>query len=112
MGGQPVNSEVPGPVAAALNAANAGDTERFLDAFAADGAVNDWGRLFTGHAAIRGWCDREFIGVRVSLDVTEVVTSGAVTTITAKVGGSGFNGPSHFAFTVDTSRIRLMQITA
>jgi hypothetical protein len=112
MGGQPVNNEVPGPVAAALNAANAGDTERFLDAFAADGAVNDWGRVFTGHAAIRGWSNREFIGVRVSLDVAEVSTAGEVTTVTAQVGGSGFNGPSHFAFTVQDSSIREMRITA
>lgn len=107
-----MNSEVPGPVAAALNAANAGDTERFLDSFAADGAVNDWGRVFTGHAAIRGWSNREFIGARVSLAVAEVVTSGAVTTVTAQVGGSGFNGPSHFAFTIKGSHIYLMQITA
>lgn len=107
-----MNSEVPGPVAAALNAANAGDTERFLDAFAADGAVNDWGRVFTGHAAIRGWSNREFIGVRVSLDVAEVSTAGEVTTVAAQVGGSGFNGPSHFAFTVKDSSIREMRITA
>jgi hypothetical protein len=112
MEGQPVNSEVPGPVAAALNAANDGDIERFLDAFAVDGAVNDWGRVFTGHAAIRDWCNREFIGVRVSLEVGESVTSEDVTIVAAQVGGSGFNGPSHFAFTVDGGRIHLMRITA
>ena len=111
MEGQPVNSEVPGPVSAALNAANAGDTERFLDAFATDGSVNDWGRVFTGHVAIRDWCNREFIGVRVSLEVSEAVTSDDVTTVTAQVGGSGFNGPSHFAFTVGGGRIHLMRIT-
>ena len=44
-------------------------------------------------------------------NVGETVTSDDVTTVTAQVGGSGFNGPSHFAFTVGGGRIHLMRIT-
>lgn len=95
----------------AVDAANAGDTEGFLDAFTAEGAVDDWGRLFRGREAIRGWSDGEFIGVHVSLDVTGVTTDGDAVTVSSTVGGDGFNGPSDFTFTVGDKGIVLMRIT-
>ncbi|MCZ4100621.1 nuclear transport factor 2 family protein [Streptomyces sp. SID13666] len=95
----------------AVDAANAGVTDDFLDSFTADGAVDDWGRVFAGREAIRGWSDKEFIGVDVSLDVTAVRRSGDTETVSATVGGNGFNGPSDFAFTVAGDRISLMRIT-
>ncbi|SEF82505.1 hypothetical protein SAMN05216223_102157 [Actinacidiphila yanglinensis] len=102
---------LPIPVAAALEAAGAGNTEDFLAAFAADGAVDDWGRVFRGHDAIREWSDAEFIGKQVTLRVTGTRTEDATTTVSAVVGGNGFNGPSDFAFTVAGNRITLMRIT-
>ncbi|MBZ9645030.1 nuclear transport factor 2 family protein [Streptomyces sp. PSKA30] len=103
---------LPEVVSTALDAANAHDTDAWLATFSDDGAVNDWGRVFTGHDAMRGWSDREFIGVDVTLRVTEAHTSGDTTTVHAQVGGDGFNGPSHFAFTVRSGQITLMSITA
>lgn len=102
---------MPIPVAAALEAADAGATEDFLAAFAADGAVDDWGREFRGHEAIRGWSDAEFIGKQVRLRVTGCRTEGDTTTVSAQVGGNGYNGPSDFAFTVRGDRVTLMRIT-
>jgi hypothetical protein len=102
---------LPIPVAAALEAANAGNIEDFLHAFADDGAVDDWGREFRGHEAIRGWSDAELIGKQVTLEVTGVRTEGDTTTVSAQVGGDGFNGPSDFAFTLSGDRIALMRIT-
>jgi len=104
--------DLPEPVAAALDAANAADTDRFLAAFTPAGVVNDWGRVFTGPAEIRRWSDREFIGVSVHLDVTASITTGPTTAVQAQVGGFGFTGPSQFTFTVDGDRISLMRITA
>jgi hypothetical protein len=104
--------ELPAPVAAALQAANAHDTDAWLATFAGDGVVDDWGREFRGAAAIRGWSDREFIGVSVTLDVTGVETRGDETVVTAQVGGDGFNGPSHFAFRVAGDRVTRMTIRA
>ncbi|MCM2429929.1 nuclear transport factor 2 family protein [Streptomyces sp. RKAG337] len=95
----------------AVDAANSGVTDDFLDSFTADGAVDDWGRVFAGREAIRGWSDKEFTGVDVSLDVTAVRRSGDTVTVSATVGGNGFNGPSDFAFTVAGDRISLMRIT-
>ncbi|MFJ9025955.1 nuclear transport factor 2 family protein [Streptomyces sp. NPDC102259] len=103
---------LPAIVAAALDAANAHDTDAWLAAFNPNGAVNDWGRIFTGHQAIRAWSDAEFIGVDVTLHVTQVHTTGDSTTVLAQVGGNGFNGPSHFTFTVQGDQITLMRITA
>jgi hypothetical protein len=102
---------LPVPVAAALEAANAGNIEDFLNTFADDGAVDDWGRVFTGHAAIREWSDGEFIGKQVVLDISGVRTEGATVTVSAQVGGNGFNGPSDFVFTVAGDRLALMRIT-
>ncbi|MFI7611343.1 nuclear transport factor 2 family protein [Nonomuraea terrae] len=104
-------TDLPPVIQQAVDAANAGDTDAFLALFADDGAVDDWGRIFRGHQAVRGWSDKEFIGVRASLKVTGVRRSGATTTVSAQVGGDGFNGPSDFAFTVNGDRITLMRIT-
>jgi hypothetical protein len=102
---------LPLPVAAALEAASAGATEDFLATFAPDGAVDDWGRLFRGPEEIRGWSDAEFIGKQVTLRVTASRTEGDTTTVSAEVGGNGFNGPSDFAFTVRGDRVALMRIS-
>jgi hypothetical protein len=104
--------ELPAPVDALLEAANAHDTSAFLATFAADGVVDDWGREFAGADAIRGWSDREFIGVAVTLDVTGVQRRGEETVVAAQVGGDGFNGPSHFAFRVAGDRVARMTIRA
>jgi hypothetical protein len=105
-------NDLPDPVAALLAAANANDTAAFLACFTPDGVVDDWGREFHGRDEIRSWSDREFIGVHVSLDVTDVSESDGATTVSATVGGDGFNGPSHFTFTVDGDRVSRMTIRA
>jgi ketosteroid isomerase-like protein len=106
----PNDLAIPEPVAAALAAANANDTEAFLDRFTVDGVVDDWGREFRGREEIRGWSDREFIGAHVSLEVTEVVEHDGDTVITALVGGDGFNGPSHFTFRAAADKLARMTI--
>ncbi len=103
---------LPRPVSAILDAAGAGDQDAFVAAFTPDGVVDDWGREFAGPDAIRGWSEREFIGVRVQLAVLDVRVEGDDTTITAQVGGDGFNGQSHFTFRVDGDRVARMTIRA
>jgi hypothetical protein len=106
------SDELPTPVRELIDAANANDTAAFLACFTADGAVDDWGREFTGADAIRGWSDREFIGVQVHLDVRQVTSAGGETVVEAEVGGSGFNGPSHFSFRVAGDSVERMTIRA
>lgn len=94
-----------------LAAANGHDTAGFLDCFAEDGVVDDWGREFVGHDAIRGWSDAEFIGVEVTLAVVGVATTpDGAETIEATVGGHGFNGPSHFTFETAGDHVTRMTI--
>jgi SnoaL-like domain len=107
-----MSDDLPGPVAALLAAANAHDTDAFLATFTADGAVDDWGREFRGADAIRRWSDAEFIGVAVTLEVTDVSERDGATVVAAQVGGDGFNGPSHFAFRLDGDRVARMTIRA
>ena len=79
----------PEPVARLLQAANEHDTDAFLAGFTEDGVVDDWGREFAGAEAIRGWSDKEFIGVDVTLVVVGVTTQGDTTTVEAQVAGAG-----------------------
>jgi hypothetical protein len=105
-------ADLPEPVAALVRAANDHDTAAFLAGFTGDGVVDDWGREFHGTEAIRGWSDNEFIGVAVTLAVTEVHAAAGETVVTAQVGGRGFNGPSHFSFRLAGDRVSRMTIRA
>jgi hypothetical protein len=51
-----MTKELPPLIDRFVAAVNRGNTEAFLACFPADGVVDDWGRRFTGHEAIRGWC--------------------------------------------------------
>ena len=104
--------DLPAAVRAAIDAANANDTDAFLACFPPDGVVDDWGREFAGHDEIRGWSDREFIGVKVNLSVVQVAVEDFDVVVTAQVGGDGFNGLSHFTFQVEGGRVRRMTIRA
>jgi hypothetical protein len=95
-----------------VDAANANDIDAFLAGFTADGAVDDWGRVFRGPEEIRGWSDREFIGKQVSLTVERARRSGDETIVNAAVGGSGFNGPSTFTFRTEGDLVARMTIRA
>jgi len=44
--------------------------------------------------------------------VANAVERDGETVVTAQVGGSGFNGPSHFGFTVDGDKVSRMTIRA
>ena len=48
--------------------------------------------------------------MHVSLEVTAVEQQDGATTVTATVGGEGFNGPSHFTFDVAGNRLARMTI--
>jgi hypothetical protein len=108
-----MTSELPRAVQAIIDAANRGDASAFLACFTSDGVVDDWGREFGGASAIAGWSEQEFIGVQVTLEVTGVQSGGQdEVTITAHVGGNGFNGSSHFTFRVAEDRVARMTIRA
>ena len=106
------NAQLPAVIERFIAAVNKADVEAFLAFFPTDGVVDDWGRKFTGHAAIRGWSDKEFIGSQVSLKVTGFEQKGHSVGVMTDVGGNGFNGPSRFTFVLDGDKVREMRITA
>jgi hypothetical protein len=103
--------QVPPAVLSAIDAANAGDLDGFLDAFAPNGAVDDWGRVFTGREQVRRWSDAEFIGVKVTLAALAFESRDGAVAVSAQVGGDGFNGPSTFTFVVGADGVERMTIT-
>jgi ketosteroid isomerase-like protein len=95
-----------------FDATNRGDSDAFLDAFAPDGTVDDWGRTFTGRHEIAGWNDRENIGVHSHIETTSVERDGDAIKVGVAVTGVGYNGGGAFTFTLaGDGRIARMVIT-
>ena len=102
--------EIPEPVATFLERVNAHDEEAFLDAFTPAGAVDDWGRTFTGREQIKTWSDKEFIGSRGVLTVEEVRVAGDEVTVVGDWRSNYANGRSRFVFEVDGDKLAKMTI--
>ncbi|WP_029150865.1 nuclear transport factor 2 family protein [Microbacterium indicum] len=102
--------EIPEPVATFLERVNAHDEEAFLDAFAAGGEVDDWGRTFTGREQIKTWSDKEFIGSRGVLMVEEVRVAGDEVTVVGDWRSNHANGRSRFVFDVAGDKLAKMTI--
>ena len=107
-----MSAELPVPVARLIDATNIGDTDSFLDTFAPGGVVDDWGREFTGRDEIGTWSEAEFIGKQVTLSVLGFTNAASETTLTAQVGGNGFNGPSTFTFIIEGDAVSRVNIRA
>jgi hypothetical protein len=65
--------ELSGIVAEHIRAINASDTDAVVATFADDAFVNDAQREISGIRAIRRWVEKEIIGDRVTMEVTEVL---------------------------------------
>ena len=93
-----------------IEATNAGDSAAFVDCFAPDAVIDDWGREFTGHEAIAGGDARENIGVHSQIGVEQVTRDGSVFTATISVTGDGYNGGGTFAADVRDGLIERLTI--
>ncbi|PFG18847.1 nuclear transport factor 2 family protein [Serinibacter salmoneus] len=102
----------PSPIAEFIDAVNRHDEEAFLDAFTTEGFVDDWGRIFTGREAIKGWSDKEFIGAVGTLTVTEVAEEGDRIVVTGDWRSNHANGLSIFSFETQGDQIASMTIRA
>lgn len=107
-----MTSRLPLPVATLIDAVNRGDTDAFLAVFAHDGRVDDWGRKFDGHAAIRGWSEREFTGAEGTLTPRKVTLSGDTVTVDAGWASRFYSGDSRFVFLLDDGKVREMRIVS
>jgi ketosteroid isomerase-like protein len=98
-------------IARFFDATNRGDSNGFLDAFAPDGVLEDWGRVFTGREEIAGWNERENIGVRSHIEPGAVTREGNAYRVEVQVTGEGYNGGGAMTFTLREGKIARMVIT-
>jgi ketosteroid isomerase-like protein len=98
------------PIQAMFDATNRGDSDAFLDAFAEDAVLVDWGRTFTGREQIATWNANENIGVQSRIEVTGVQREGSTVIAGVSVTGNGYNGGGSFAFETAGGRITRMEI--
>jgi len=80
-------AELPGAVAAYIEAVNAFDTDAIMATFADEALVNDVRREFVGSASIRAWARRELVDDKVTMEVTQVARHGTVTVVRARYDG-------------------------
>jgi hypothetical protein len=79
---------LPPLLAAYVEATNSFDLERLLAIFADDALVNDQLRDYWGKPAIREWAERDIIGERLTMDVTNLVEHHGNFIVTANVDGN------------------------
>ena len=70
-----------------VRAVNAFDVDAIVATFAEDALVNDARREFWGAAAIRRWVEKEMVGDKVTLEVTEAVDHYGDTIVRARYDG-------------------------
>ncbi|GAB3386568.1 hypothetical protein GCM10027568_05070 [Humibacter soli] len=68
-----MTTELSGVIAEHIAAVNASDIDAIVATFAHDAYVNDNKREFAGIDRIRAWIEREIVGDRITIDVTEVI---------------------------------------
>jgi ketosteroid isomerase-like protein len=79
---------LPPVVAEFIEAVNAFDTDRIVDAFADDAYVNDNRREIWGTEAITKFMSKEFVGDHVTMEVREVVDHYGDVIVRAKFDGT------------------------
>ena len=72
---------IDGIVAELFTAINAFETEAIMDTFTDDALVNDVQREFWGKDEIRGWVEREIVGAKVTVEVTDAIQHDGLTIV-------------------------------
>ncbi len=104
--------DVPPAVQHMVDATNAADSAAFVESFAEDAYLEDWGRGFHGRDGVARWNQSDNIGRQSHFEVRSTRREGDGHVVTLQVTGGGFNGESDFYFEVDGDVIRQMVIRA
>ena len=104
--------EIPPLIAALRDATNSQDWPAFIALFHDDAVVDDWGSVYRGTQAIKGWSDREMIGAKGTLTITRVVTDKSdVIAVDTDWKSSFFSGAGRFTLTVKDGKISELRIS-
>ncbi len=90
---------------------NAGDSAGFLDCFAADAYLNDWGSEYRGRDGVARWNQTDNIGVKSKLTPLRRELDGMGWRVRVSVTGGGFNGEGNMHFTLTGDRISRLVIS-
>ncbi|PPG26329.1 hypothetical protein C5E10_17075 [Pseudoclavibacter sp. RFBG4] len=101
---------VPAPVQALVDAINEGDEQAFVDAFAEDGCVDDWGRVLEGREGVSSWAQSDAIGQSAQMVIKEATTEGDTTELFFDWRSNRFNGTSRAFVTVEGDKIKRFSI--
>lgn len=105
--------DIPEPVAGFIGAVNKSDEQAVLSFFdEKQGVVDDWGRRFEGHTAIKEWSDKEFIGAKGTITPQRWEVSGNEVTLWAGWKSNFYSGDSKFIFVVDGKKLKEMRIVS
>ena len=102
--------EVPSPVQAMVDAINAGDYDAFVEAFAADGLVDDWGRVLSGPDGVRSWAETDAIGQNARMAILSATTEGDTTSMRFGWRSDRFNGESDAVVQVRDGKVASFRI--
>lgn len=105
-------ADTPSAIRAFIDATNAGDTDAFVAAFSTDATLDDWGRSYRGHPAIRQWDGTDNIGVHSRFELLSVDARDEPDTYVAviRVRGEGYNGTGPMVFRLRGNLIRRLEI--
>lgn len=110
----PGSTILPPLLATYVEATNSFDLEGLLATFVEDALVNDQLRDYWGKIAIREWAERDIIGEKLTLEVTDVIEHYGNFIVTAKVDGSfdkrGLPNPFVLAFYFTVNGNRIVQL--
>lgn len=104
-------NKLPKAVEMHFQATNTDDPETFLSIFAEHAVVMDAGNEYHGKPAIKEWCEREYFGVHLRLEVINAVQVAKEIVVTAKCDGdyikAGLPDPLFldFHFSMDGDKI-------
>jgi hypothetical protein len=101
-------------VSAYIAATNHFDIDALMGTFAEHALVNDHRNEFVGLDTIRAWAQREIIGDRVTLQVTDATSRGNAVAVTANIDGNfdktGLPDPLVLTFYFSLSSERINQL--
>ncbi|MER8693035.1 nuclear transport factor 2 family protein [Mesorhizobium opportunistum] len=101
---------IPDAIRRFVEATNADHTEAFLDTFADDAFLSDWGRDFHGRKQIVRWNQSDNIGVKSNLRIVRIAAAQGTYRVRTAVTGDGFNGEGDMTFTLDGDHIASLVI--
>jgi hypothetical protein len=102
--------ELPAPIRTFIEATNRGDSEAFIDAFAEDAYLSDWGRVFHGRSGVASWNVTDNIGKQAHFELVRVREIDGAYGVTLAVSGNGYNGTGEMRFTLSEDRIARLEI--